>query len=137
MLGKRALFSEAQLLARLNHPCIAKVFDGGEYQGCVYIVMECVDGDTLNKYVQKKTLSTKNKLSIFKSICSAIEHAHQNHILHADIKPENILVDNLHQPKLLDFNLTQAINSNTGEQNNELVAFSREYASLSSNMANS
>ncbi|MGR5063432.1 serine/threonine protein kinase [Photobacterium sp. DNB22_13_2] len=129
VLGKRALFSEAQLLARLNHPCIAKVFDGGEHQGCVYIVMECVEGDTLNRYVQQKRLSVVNKLKLFQRICLAIEHAHQNHILHADIKPENILVDSQHQPKLLDFNLTQAINNNVEKQESELVAFSRDFAS--------
>ncbi|MGF1735004.1 serine/threonine protein kinase [Photobacterium satsumensis] len=129
ILGKRALFSEAQLLARLNHPCIAKVFDGGEHQGCVYIVMECVEGETLDRYVQKNLLPVANKLKLFKNICLAIEHAHQNHILHADIKPENILVDSQRQPKLLDFNLTQVINNNAGKKESELVAFSREFAS--------
>ena len=132
ILGEHALFQEAQLLAHLNHPCIAKVFDGGVYQESVYIVMERVEGQTLSLYLQNRSLSEKQKLRLFKEICSAIEHAHQKQVLHADLKPENILIDPLGSPKILDFNLTQKVKQPTPEQNTDLsllTAYSKAFAS--------
>ena len=132
ILGEHALFQEAQLLAHLNHPCIAKVFDGGVYQESVYIVMERVEGKTLSLYLQSRSFSERQKLSLFKEICSAIEHAHQKQVLHADLKPENILIDPLGSPKILDFNLTQKVKQPTPEQNTDLsllTAYSKAFAS--------
>ncbi|EMQ2875513.1 serine/threonine protein kinase [Vibrio navarrensis] len=130
ILGTRALFDEAQLLARLNHPCIAKVFDGGMHQDSVYIVMERVEGVTLERFLQQHSLSKAQKLTLFRHICQAIEHAHQNQVLHADLKPENILIDKDQRPKLLDFNLTQKVHSPAcGEGQLGLLAYSEHYAS--------
>ncbi|MEZ8204387.1 serine/threonine protein kinase [Vibrio splendidus] len=132
ILGEHALFQEAQLLAHLNHPCIAKVFDGGVYEESVYIVMERVEGETLSLYLQNRSFSEKQKLSLFKEICSAIEHAHQKQVLHADLKPENILIDPLGSPKILDFNLTQKVKQPTPHQSSDasiLTAYSKAYAS--------
>lgn len=132
ILGENALFQEAQLLAHLNHPCIAKVFDGGVYQESVYIVMEQVEGATLSLYLQNRSFSEKQKLSLFKEICSAIEHAHQKQVLHADLKPENILIDPLGSPKILDFNLTQKVKQPAPHQSSDasiLTAYSKAYAS--------
>ncbi|EJI1280409.1 serine/threonine protein kinase [Vibrio vulnificus] len=130
VLGKKALFDEAQLLARLNHPCIAKVFDGGVYQDSVYIVMEQVDGVTLDTYLKHHTLDQTAKLTLFLQLCQAVEHAHHNQVLHADLKPENILIDHAQRPKLLDFNLTQKVSDQAKQQGKTgLVAFSEHYAS--------
>lgn len=132
ILGEHALFQEAQLLAHLNHPCIAKVFDGGVYEESVYIVMERVEGETLSLYLQNRSFSEKQKLSLFKEICSAIEHAHQKQVLHADLKPENILIDPLGSPKILDFNLTQKVKQPAPHQSSDasiLTAYSKAYAS--------
>nr|WP_319555441.1 serine/threonine-protein kinase [uncultured Vibrio sp.] len=129
VLGQRALFDEAQLLARLNHPYIAKVFDGGLHDDSVYIVMERVFGQTLNKYLSETELEANEKLLLFKQICQAMEHAHQHHVLHADLKPENILIDHSQRPKLLDFNLTQKAHSNRGKSPSALIAFSQHFAS--------
>ena len=132
ILGENALFQEAQLLAHLNHPCIAKVFDGGVYQESVYIVMEQVEGATLSLYLQNRSFSEKQKLSLFKEICSAIEHAHQKQVLHADLKPENILIDPLGSPKIIDFNLTQKVKQPAPHQSSDapiLTAYSKAYAS--------
>ncbi|NOH84859.1 serine/threonine protein kinase [Vibrio sp. 03-59-1] len=128
ILGRRALFDEAQLLARLNHPYVAKVFDGGEHQDYLYIIMERVIGDTLNAHLERNKLSKKRKLLLFTQICQAIEHAHQQHILHADLKPENILVDSDGNPKLLDFNITQKVATNDSHSD-LLLAYSEHYAS--------
>ncbi len=115
VLGQRALFDEAQLLARLNHPYIAKVFDGGLHDDSVYIVMERVFGQTLDAYLSLLPMEDGDKLLLFKQICEAMEHAHQHQVLHADLKPENILIDRNKRPKLLDFNLTQKAQSNSEE----------------------
>ncbi|MDV6253175.1 serine/threonine-protein kinase [Vibrio sp. EA2] len=129
VLGQHALFDEAQLLARLNHPYIAKVFDGGIHDNCVYIVMERVFGQTLNKYLSETELEANEKLLLFKQICQAMEHAHQHHVLHADLKPENILIDHSQHPKLIDFNLRQKTHSNQGQSPSTLIAFSQQFAS--------
>ncbi len=129
VLGKRALFDEAQLLARLNHPYIAKVFDGGLHGDSVYIVMERVFGQTLDSYLLLTPMEDDDKLLLFKQICQAMEHAHQHQVLHADLKPENILIDRNKRPKLLDFNLTQKVQSNSDDSSPALIAFSEKYAS--------
>ncbi|WP_029789279.1 MULTISPECIES: serine/threonine-protein kinase [Vibrio] len=129
VLGKRALFDEAQLLARLNHPYIAKVFDGGLHDDSVYIVMERVFGQTLDSYLLLTPMEDDDKLLLFKQICQAMEHAHQHQVLHADLKPENILIDRNKRPKLLDFNLTQKVQSNSDDSSPALIAFSEKYAS--------
>ena len=129
VLGKRALFDEAQLLARLNHPYIAKVFDGGLHGDSVYIVMERVFGQTLDSYLLLTPMEEDDKLLLFKQICQAMEHAHQHQVLHADLKPENILIDRNKRPKLLDFNLTQKVQSSSDDASPALIAFSEKYAS--------
>ncbi|UTZ39970.1 serine/threonine-protein kinase [Vibrio campbellii] len=129
VLGKRALFDEAQLLARLNHPYIAKVFDGGLHGDSVYIVMERVFGQTLDSYLLLTPMEENDKLLLFKQICQAMEHAHQHQVLHADLKPENILIDRNKRPKLLDFNLTQKVQSSSDDASPALIAFSEKYAS--------
>ncbi|MCR9906571.1 serine/threonine protein kinase [Vibrio campbellii] len=129
ILGKRALFDEAQLLARLNHPYIAKVFDGGLHGDSVYIVMERVFGQTLDSYLLLTPMEEDDKLLLFKQICQAMEHAHQHQVLHADLKPENILIDRNKRPKLLDFNLTQKVQSSSDDASPVLIAFSEKYAS--------
>lgn len=128
ILGKKALYDEAQLLARLNHPCIAKVFDAGEYQGYVYMVMEKIQGQNIVEYINTQHPSLKEILHLFESICDALEHAHQNQILHGDIKPQNILVDERGLPKVFDFNITQ-IQQAQGIDTPSIKAFSQHFAS--------
>ncbi|EGA68289.1 serine/threonine protein kinase [Vibrio sinaloensis DSM 21326] len=129
IFDSQALFGEAQLLAKLNHPNIAKVFDGGIHQGAVYIVMEQINGVALNHYLEQHALSHTERLAFLVQICGAVEHAHQQGVLHADLKPENILIDSAQQVKLIDFNLTQKSNATTPRSHCNLTAFSKEYAS--------
>ncbi len=104
MLGKMAVFKEAQLLARLNHENIAKIYDGESVEQAVFIVMEKVDGQSLEQYLKLRTFELSELVGLFDKICSAIEHAHQRNVIHADIKPANILVSKQGIPKLIDFN---------------------------------
>ena len=84
---------EAQAAAGLMHPNIVNVYDVGEENDIHYIVMELVEGITLKKYIEKKArLSVKEAISIAIQVSMGIESAHNNHIIHRDIKPQNIII---------------------------------------------
>ena len=84
---------EAQAAAGLMHPNIVNVYDVGEENGIHYIVMELIEGITLKKYIEKKSrLSYKEAVSIAIQVSMGIEAAHNNHIIHRDIKPQNIII---------------------------------------------
>ena len=105
---------EAQAAASLMHPNIVNVYDVGEDNGIYYIVMELVDGITLKKYIEKKArLSVREALSIAIQACMGIEAAHNNHIIHRDIKPQNIIISKDGKVKVTDFGIAKAATSNT------------------------
>lgn len=105
---------EAQAAASLMHPNIVNVYDVGEDNGIHYIVMELVDGITLKKYIEKKArLSVKEAVSIAIQACMGIEAAHNNHIIHRDIKPQNIIISKEGKVKVTDFGIAKAATSNT------------------------
>lgn len=129
ILGKDKLFSEAQIMANLNHSNITKVYDAGLHNGVAYIVMEYVDGCLLDEYLSTNPLSCDQKLTLFRDICLAIEYAHELNVLHADLKPENILINTHGEPKVIDFNLTQNLTCSRDEASDSIKAVSRIYAS--------
>lgn len=105
---------EAQAAASLMHPNIVNVYDVGEENGIFYIVMELVEGITLKKYIEKKArLSFKEAVSIAIQACMGIEAAHKNHIIHRDIKPQNIIISKDGKVKVTDFGIAKAATSNT------------------------
>lgn len=104
---------EARSLAKLNHPNIVKVFEYGEHNGSPYLVMEYVSGKTLKE--KSKPLTIKQSIKIVKKIAFALEHAHQNGILHRDVKPSNILLSETGEPKLADFGIAKLIIESEGE----------------------
>ncbi|MBQ5474068.1 MAG: Stk1 family PASTA domain-containing Ser/Thr kinase, partial [Lachnospiraceae bacterium] len=109
---------EAQSAAGLAHPNIVSVFDVGEDNGIHYIVMELVEGITLKKYIEKKgRLSTKEAVSIAIQVAQGIEAAHNNHIIHRDIKPQNIIISREGKVKVTDFGIARAASSNTINSN--------------------
>ena len=110
----RKFETEAQAVARLSHPNIVNVYDVGIEDGINYIVMELAEGITLKEYIRKKGyLSPKETVEISKQIASAISHAHKNHIIHRDIKPQNILVSDTGIIKVTDFGIAKATSGNT------------------------
>ena len=105
---------EAQAAAGLMHPNIVNVYDVGEENGIHYIVMELVEGITLKKYIEKKVrLTTKEAISIAIQVAMGIEAAHNNHIIHRDIKPQNIMISKEGKVKVTDFGIAKAASSNT------------------------
>lgn len=106
--------TEAQAAAGMMHPNIVNVYDVGEENGTHYIVMELVEGITLKQYIEKKArLSVKEAISIAIQVSMGIEAAHNNHIIHRDIKPQNIMISKEGKVKVTDFGIAKAVTSNT------------------------
>lgn len=105
---------EAQSSASLSHPNIVSVYDVGKEDDIYYIVMEYIDGTTLNKYIEKKgRLEWKEAIKIAIQICLAIQHAHKNFIVHRDIKPQNIMLSKDGRVKVTDFGIARATTAAT------------------------
>ncbi|MHC0037213.1 Stk1 family PASTA domain-containing Ser/Thr kinase [Pseudoneobacillus sp. C159] len=118
----RRFHREAQSATSLAHPNIVNIYDVGEEDGLYYIVMEFVDGQTLKQYIQQNApLRVDEALEIMKQLTSAISHAHQNHIVHRDIKPHNILVDKKGNVKITDFGIAMALSATSITQTNSVL----------------
>lgn len=106
--------AEAQSAAGLSHPNIVNVYDVGEDEELHYIVMELVEGITLKRFIEKKGhLEVKEATGIAIQIARGMEAAHNNHIIHRDIKPQNIIISQEGKVKVTDFGIAKATTSNT------------------------
>lgn len=106
--------SEALAAARLSHPNIVRVYDVGQEGNVYFIVMEYVHGDTLKQAIKEKApFDTKSTINVSMQIASGIAQAHKNHIIHRDIKPQNILVGTDGIIKVTDFGIARAANGTT------------------------
>ncbi len=106
---------EAELLGRLRHPGIARVYEAGLYDGVPFIAMELVNGQSLNEFVAAARLDVPGRLRLFAAICDAVEHAHRHGVIHRDLKPSNILVESTDagpQPRIVDFGVARATDAN-------------------------
>lgn len=106
---------ESQVLGRLQHPGIGQIYQAGtadtESGKTPYFAMEYVHGVDLRQHVKQNKLSTRDCLDLLARICDAVHHAHQKGVIHRDLKPGNILVDQSGQPKILDFGVARATDS--------------------------
>lgn len=107
---------EAQLLARLRHPGIAQVYEAGTHDDGTarvpYFAMEYIpNARTLTAYAEERSLVVRDRLELFGRVCDAVQHGHQRGIIHRDLKPANILVDSSGQPKVIDFGVARATDS--------------------------
>jgi serine/threonine-protein kinase len=101
---------ERQILARLQHPDIARLIDGGvDDAGAPYLVMEYVEGVPITQYVRDNALDLRARLHLFVRVCGAVQYAHQNLIVHRDLKPSNIFVSADGSLKLLDFGIAKVL----------------------------
>ncbi|WP_433749618.1 Stk1 family PASTA domain-containing Ser/Thr kinase [Falsibacillus pallidus] len=113
---------EAQAATSIVHPNIVSIYDVGEEDDIYYIVMEYVEGMTLKQYIaQNYPISIEKCMDIMKQLTSAITHAHQNHIVHRDIKPQNILVDYHGNIKITDFGIAMALSATSITQTNSVL----------------
>ncbi len=124
--------SERRILASLNHPNIARLYDGGTSEhGLPYLIMEYVDGVRITEHCESKRLNLDQVLELFIALCDAVQHAHQKLVIHRDIKPANVMVTQGGDPKLLDFGIAKLTNQRKVTQATERFgpAVTPEYAS--------
>src|SRR5262249_5764018 len=111
--------AERQALALMDHPHIAQIHDGGTTpDGRPFFVMELVRGIPITDYCDQCSLTTRERLDLFLSVCHAVQHAHQKGVIHRDIKPSNVLVamqDGRPMVKVIDFGVAKAINQRLSE----------------------
>ncbi|TQR20877.1 Stk1 family PASTA domain-containing Ser/Thr kinase [Psychrobacillus vulpis] len=113
---------EALSATSLTHPNIVSIYDVGEDGDIHYIVMEYVKGETLKQYIQKNApISPVKSITIMKQLTSAIANAHNNHIIHRDIKPQNILLDEEGKVKVTDFGIAMALSATSYTQTNSVL----------------
>lgn len=126
---------ERQILASLNHKNIAALHDGGLTEdGQPYFVMEYVEGTPITTFCRESGLSVRERVGLFRQVCSAVQHAHQQLVVHRDLKPGNILVTSDGTVKLLDFGIAKLLREEEGPDQLPLTrggmrAFTPEYAS--------
>jgi serine/threonine protein kinase len=120
---------EKQILARLQHPHIARLLDAGAGDAeTPNFVMEYVDGLPLTTYLSKTGMDLLGRIRLFLKICDAVQYAHENLVIHRDLKPQNILTGANGEPKLLDFGIGKLLDS-ANAQATQSLAFSLDYAS--------
>ena len=126
---------ERQILAGLEHPNIARLLDGGNTDdGLPYLVMEYVEGEPLTAWCARRGLDVSARLALFRTVCATVQFAHQNLVVHRDLKPGNIIVTADGTPKLLDFGIAKLLNADLAGTTRDLTvagggAFTPEYAS--------
>jgi non-specific serine/threonine protein kinase/serine/threonine-protein kinase len=109
-LARKRFQREAQLVAQLEHPHIVSVFDSGTtLRGELYFVMEFVRGVELDRHVRSKSFGVEDVVQLYRVVLDAVHHAHERGIVHRDLKPSNILIDELGQPRLVDFGLARPL----------------------------
>ncbi|MEO8958173.1 MAG: serine/threonine-protein kinase, partial [Rudaea sp.] len=114
---------ERQILARLEHPNIARLIDGGVTEsGAPYLVMEYVDGIPITLYASQQHLDLRARLQLFLHVCDAVQYAHQHLVVHRDLKPSNILVTTDGTPKLLDFGIAKVLATTDGAAQTQTAA---------------
>ncbi len=124
---------EAQSAASLSHPNVVSIYDVGQEDEIHYIVMEYIEGKNLNEIIKERApLQVDESVRIASQICDALDHAHQNQIIHRDIKPHNILIGRNGRVKVTDFGIARAVTSTTITQTGSVLGsvhyFSPEHA---------
>jgi tetratricopeptide (TPR) repeat protein len=124
---------ERQILAKLDHPNVTRLLDGGTTEdGLPYFVMEYIEGEPIDLYCDQRKLTITERLQLFQGVCAAVRYAHQNLVIHRDIKPGNVLVTKEGVPRLLDFGIAKLLTPGTSPGERTLTGprpLTPEYAS--------
>ncbi len=113
---------EALSVSNLSHPNIVEVYDVGEEEGNYYIVMEYIEGKTLKQLLQKRgALTLTEVIDIMSQLADGLSHAHEAYIIHRDIKPQNIMIEDNGRIKITDFGIAMALNSTQLTQTNSVM----------------
>ncbi len=121
---KKRFDRERKILSRLNHPHITRIYDGGISEaGTPYIIMEYVEGKPLLEYVSDNKLSLEKRLELFLDLCSAVDYAHRNFVMHRDLKPGNILVTNYGIVKVIDFGIAKILEDDSDEEDLTIMGY--------------
>ncbi|HEX5273411.1 MAG TPA: serine/threonine-protein kinase [Gemmataceae bacterium] len=111
---------EARAVARLDHPGVVRIYQLGEHEGTLYICMECVEGGNLQARLRDGPLDVRDAAELVRGLALAVQHAHDNHVLHRDLKPGNVLLQEAPQglqslglgaPKITDFGLAKLLDA--------------------------
>jgi serine/threonine protein kinase len=130
--GEQRFRVEGELLARLDHPNIARLLDAGVVEGMQpYLVLEYVEGDPIDAYCEQHSLSLEDRIKLFRDVLAAVGHAHSHLVVHRDLKPANILVARQGAVKLLDFGIAKLLQSDSGAiplTRSSAIALTPQYA---------
>jgi serine/threonine protein kinase len=126
---------EAELIASLDHPNIVKIRDSGIIHGQYFFVMEYIKGQPLYRYVEAQNLSFRERIILFKKICEAVTYAHQQGIIHRDLKSANVLIDERGEPHILDFGLAKAIGMSEIDRKDAMPTIAGQWSGSLSNMS--
>jgi serine/threonine protein kinase/tetratricopeptide (TPR) repeat protein len=108
----RRFRNERQALAGLDHPNIVRLLDGGSTEeGLPYLIMDYVEGVHIDEYCDTHRLSITERLQLFRTVCLAVQYAHETMVIHRDLKPSNILITKEGVARLLDFGIAKVLNS--------------------------
>lgn len=128
---------EAQIVARLEHPHIVPVFDFDEYNGRPYLVMKYIEGHTLKAEIESHSLTMDEILRLLPPIASALDYAHRQGVLHRDVKPSNIILDNDGVPYVTDFGLARMAQLGDSTLSHDALLGTPHYISPEQAMGNS
>lgn len=100
---------ERKILARLDSPSVSRILDGGVWEGRPFLIMDFVDGEAVTKHAASNAIDLRARLALFLKICGVVQYAHRQLIVHADLKPSNIMITPEGEVKLLDFGIARLI----------------------------
>jgi eukaryotic-like serine/threonine-protein kinase len=111
--GLRRFWNEAQIAAMLDHPSIVPIFEVGQHDGRLYIGMKLIGGPSLDRKLGEFTAELRASARLVKTLAEALHHVHQHGVLHLDLKPDHVLIDEFGEPYLIDFGLAKRVQADS------------------------